>query len=751
MIGVEPLTQAEFSADTQTTIIGIPGAPLGTGWISGAIHPAERTRRALAGSDPGLADGGWQQRLELQVLPAPVPAAAAEVRHALAQPVVADAEHDDVRQSHTSVASVPAGTGGFQVVEVDPHDLSFSEDGDRTFVTNGIPPAQADENLAAMAGFLDGIRTNGQYAAVQSIGNVGYRTREWGSVSDRLSELGANPHGFTFLDPDKAGSHYAFFGGPPLTRQQMAQSSSNLPGTADGTFQDGALSGHAVMGHDGFFAPASDDEEIGAGGEAYDDIFTPATPWPETTGPDAPAYARALAYISANLRDFKDRYPKDVRQAYVDHVFAGLGDSSFTDARGEGRGDLYGIPYPDPNLPDSDKKPCAAGEGTDLPFLSGYSPQPPVTTEPFFTRLEFCTMVKELSSEFEDWDNVQTLFTRYDAALERGKDASKVDLVAAGEEVKNAVNPANLELVSELGYLFNDIGEVGGAEGGPFGLFATMFSIGSYIASDGQGEPISEQISTKVDDLGAAVDADVEATQETMDSVRAAAVSDYGRLEAVGKLSVDSLPNQKDLTGGFKVGSARYFYTTLMRLGYVVWQLKPLSPAAAPDPMSPAQCFINGDKNPPARHTWDSVPDSAWIALRTAPVGEGNDFETLVLAKNNVFGEGDTPPAEITDRMFGQVTRTKRPRAPRGQARHREVPVLLGVGRPGENQHVLFVREQFLTLSARERGAGIPNGSCDVLSPNSALRVSSLIGDHRPELGGQWRLAGIASRAWSSD
>ncbi len=661
MIGVEPLTQAEFSADTQTTIIGIPGAPLGTGWIWERSTP----QNAPDGHSPGptqgwlMADGSSDSSSKSFLLRFQ-PLRLKFDTHSLNPS--SPTQNTMTFGSHTtSVASIPAGTGGFQVVEVDPHDLSFSEDGDRTFVTNGIPPAQADENLAAMAGFLDGIRTNGQYAAVQSIGNVGYRTREWGSVSDRLSELGANPHGFTFLDPDKAGSHYAFFGGPPLTRQQMAQSSSNLPGTADGTFQDGALSGHAVMGHDGFFAPASDDEEIGAGGEAYDDIFTPATPWPETTGPDAPAYARALAYISANLRDFKDRYPTDVRQAYVDHVFAGLGDSSFTDARGEGRGDLYGIPYPDPNLPDSDKKPCAAGEGTDLPFLSGYSPQPPVTTEPFFTRLEFCTMVKELSSEFEDWDNVQTLFTRYDAALERGKDASKVDLVAAGEEVKNAVNPANLELVSELGYLFNDIGEVGGAEGGPFGLFATMFSIGSYIASDGQGEPISEQISTKVDDLGAAVDADVEATQETMDSVRAAAVSDYGRLEAVGKLSVDSLPNQKDLTDGFKVGSARYFYTTLMRLGYVVWQLKPLSPAAAPDPMSPAQCFINGDRNPPAGHTWDSVPDSAWIAFRAAPEGGANDFETLVLARNNVFGQGDTPPAEITDRMFGQVIRTNDP------------------------------------------------------------------------------------------
>ena len=108
-------------------------------------------------------------------------------------------------------ASYPPGYPAFQVVEVDPRDLSIVDN-----QTYAIGDQFANQSLDQMAGFINAARERQNYVAVQSIGSVGPNAAtagSWSNVTDALVGVGANPHFFN------TQGKYAFFGGPPLTRK----------------------------------------------------------------------------------------------------------------------------------------------------------------------------------------------------------------------------------------------------------------------------------------------------------------------------------------------------------------------------------------------------------------------------------------------------------------------------------------------------------------------------------------------------
>ncbi|EHN12932.1 hypothetical protein PAI11_02370 [Patulibacter medicamentivorans] len=626
LIGVEPLSADEFRVSgDQVSILGIPGAPLGTGWVwrNGSAQIPSKTGAAAPTQGWLMPDGtqASDQRFLLRFQPQ-------------RQAFDTQAPESSATQNAMTIAaatvhseSLPAGTAGFQVVEVDPYDMAV--EGNQTFVTNGSD--DAGDGLEAMAAFLDRIRANGTYAAVQSIGNVGYRASAWGAVSSSLIALGANPHGFNFLDPAKAGSHYAFLGGPSLSRAEVAQSSSNLlEGTTKDAYQRGSLDGHLTMRHDGVYAPAFDDATVG-GGAVYDGVFRPATPWPHATGPEAPAYAAAMTYLTSQLDDFKADYT-DIRDSYLRRAFLGVQDSVYHDSLGNDPGSLYGAKYP------GDGTTCAEKPGT------------PVDDPPVYSRDQFCDLVNELAKEFKWIDNTRSLFDAYEKALDRQQGKSGLDLATIGDQIDEQLSGSDNELVTLIGYLLNDIAEVGEVEGAPFGLFATLFEIGSYVASDGNGEPISDRIAARSDQLAKEMADSVADTEDAMDAVRAVAISDYGRLSTVGQLATSATPSVPNLVSGLELGADRYFTTALLRVGYEPWLLKPDRESDFPRPMPPATCRLAIERGP-GPFQWTNVPESAWIGFRRAPDGLKDDFQTIVMTPPRSITHV-APPEEITDRMF---------------------------------------------------------------------------------------------------
>ena len=347
-------------------------------------------------------------------------------------------------------------------------------------------------------------------------------------MNDALIAMGANPHLLNTI-----AQRYAFFGGPPLTRGEVAQSNSSIvvdPTTSPPAHQTGTLSGHARMRPDGFFAPASGATLAGSTDALYDIIFSPSQPWPYTAeagDPDAPAYAAAMKYITSNLGQDFDQWVPDVRQAY-------LGAPNYP-SWGTAQSTLANVQYPGDTTASCVKDQPVAPT-TDQEEASGEA----------YTRLQFCRLKAELSSEFGWLVDTKSFIDLIDAAFTRAAGTEAGELHALGDSIKAAVDPPNTDIVSPVLFMLESIGEladvlevVDPAVGVFAGFAADSYDLGSGIASN-EGVPVDQQISAKVDDLAAEVATNVSDAANSLDSVRAVAISDYGRLQALAKVYRES-------------------------------------------------------------------------------------------------------------------------------------------------------------------------------------------------------------------
>ena len=520
----------------------------------------------------------------------------------------------------------PIGPGqtGFHVVEIDPRDFSVA--GSDFFVTNG---PNAGQEIADMAARLSGVPGLGFYAAIQNVGYVQTnQSSDWKAVANAIAGLGGDPDTFYRV----AGS-YAFFGGPPLTRGEVLQSSSaNIidPTTTPPTIEPGTLSGRARIGHNGYYVPALPAGTDAPGDSLYDVIFTAPTPWPYTTGApaDVAAYKKAMAYITDNLDSLSD-YAPDLRQAYL-----GTPDFKYSDSRG----DLRAIAYP------GDNTTCGQNPGT------------PVSPNPGYTRTQFCNLVAELLREFEWLDNTQALVDRYKEALGISGGTQGLDLQTLGDNLKNAVKPPpDAEIVAPILDLLEAIAEAGivifgGPEDVPIALAlaAAMTDVGTVGATSAEGAPLGDTVSAKVDDLAADIGANIANGSNALNGIRSVAISDYGRLKALSALWTSARGETvSDLATQLTIGAEGYFSTTLVPLVYDVWRL--------PEGQNVYDCQPGGHIDPP----WVNAPTSSWVDFLEDYNVQGSTRLTRVRLLNQKDADaGNYPLASVTDPMFLPVSQS---------------------------------------------------------------------------------------------
>jgi hypothetical protein len=618
-IGVDPISDATFAdLNQQITIVGVPGGGKGSGWIM---------RRSTATVPPPgsntLPTQGWlmidgqktaQQMLRFRFQPERLPFDTSSPH----SPTVANTVN--IAGQYVS-ASGPPGDPAFQVVEVDPRDLSIVDN-----QTYAIGDQFAVQSLDQMAGFINAAREHQNYVAVQSIGSVGPNAAtadHWSHVTEALVAMGANPHLFNI-----GGSGYAFFGGPPLTREEVIQSSSNTvvnPTSSPPTHDTGALTGRLRMRPDGLLAPT-----LGPSGSPrssaslYDVILRPATPWPHTAAsdPEAPAYAAAMHYLTCNLGAFSDYIP-DLRTAYL--VNPGLPPDHIAD--------LKGIPYPGDNW-------------TCPPGTPGRT-----SSEPSFTREQFSDLQQELQTEFEDIADATKFIGIFQDALQYSGDKQGRDVQSIGEAINSSVDPPNDDVVSSVLFLFESIAEVGqlfdvtgeGVSAG-VGLLASIYDLGSSIASS-NGMPVSQDITATADDLGHEAETNVANAEEALNSILAVAVSDYGRLTAIEDLYKQSTATADDLETHLTAGASRYFVSELSPLEYSPYSMRYENPTAAPPPSSNCN-LVSGLYNFPG------APEGAWVPFLRHPVSASFDgWETRIVSDVGVLYYYYLPDS-VTTPMF---------------------------------------------------------------------------------------------------
>ena len=295
------------------------------------------------------------------------------------------------------------------------------------------------------------------------------------------------------------------------------------------------------MRPDGLFAPTSG--SLGSADSLYDVILRPSTPWPHTAeahDPDAPAYAAAMAYITCQLTNSTlSTYSPDVRTAYL----AGP-KISWSAALDE----LEKITYPGARWD------CPSGTPAPLP------------TNQTFTSDQFATLKDELENEFQWIADTYVFFDTIRDAFAFSGDKTGQSVQSIGEAISTAVEPPDTEILSSVLFLLESIAEVGevfevadeGVAAG-IGLLASSYDLGTGIASSVSGTPVGQQITAKADAFATEVQANVASAEEALDGIRAVAISDYGRLQAIRQLNAATNPTSTDLEKRLTAGASSYF------------------------------------------------------------------------------------------------------------------------------------------------------------------------------------------------
>ena len=281
----------------------------------------------------------------------------------------------------------------------------------------------------------------GHYVAVQSVGPVGPPqtgatqddAEHWKNVSDALIQMNANVDHFNRLDATKPATNgYAFFGGPPLDRTEVEQTSLAYvtdPTTSPPTTEPGALRGRLSVGTRRVLPAIA---ERGRGEARELALRHPAEPTSRHPGPtpprracrrgtalsEQPAYARgpemARAKGAARVLPVRRQPPPRVRQRPPDLM-----------EHGPGQHQRAPVTYP----------------GKDT--ICNAPPTPP-PADVGFSKCQFDNLVAELKTEFNWLDQVtgpKGLIATQKAALATSGDASLPDLNGAGPEHQDQPQP----------------------------------------------------------------------------------------------------------------------------------------------------------------------------------------------------------------------------------------------------------------------------------------------------------------------
>jgi hypothetical protein len=149
------------------------------------------------------------------------------------------------------------------------------------------------------------------------------------------------------------------------------------------------------------------------------------------------------------------------------------------------------------------------------------------------------------------------------------------DLEALGTKIKDSVKPPEDSAIvtSSLGFLENILAfteETTGPAGKVLKLFTSAYELGNAIATTAQGEPIGDQINTKVGDLAHDLASNIAGTANAMDSIRLVIISNWGRLKQLGPVANQApwVINAAGLSKALETSADAYFSSELLPVAY---------------------------------------------------------------------------------------------------------------------------------------------------------------------------------------
>ena len=620
--------------------VGIPHAGAGTGWMELDVGPV--------GADRSLLTGWLMPSRSFSAKQAPLYRLQPERPKFDTSLEVGANTNTMLLGKHRVTGSLPIEfDGGFHVVSFDPITLEPRKS--EVFLSCCPGAAAREASLSAMADFLRSVPPD--HVAIQSIGLIGAElpgdhppeeraNLGWYRVGAEISKLGGNPHTFNTVDPFSAESSYAFVGGADLGKDEVRDASTGLGETGD-------LQGRMSLGHDGVHVPLVADPTERREFSLYDTVFRDPTPWPYTAAaghPDADAYARALADITSALGF--GGYNGDLRQAYYRNLNIVWSDDLTK---------LATLRY------GGDNRTCLQ------------EPGPSRAQSPGYTREQFCTLVHQLEDEFTWIDRIRNnLFRPWSNALDSGSATQHADLQAIGKLIHDRVKAAEdagvaWSVGALLGKLITAVLTVQPEAEEAFKAWealVAMYEVGREMAditdpTTQTNAPVSEQVNTKVEDLGREIDTKITATRRTLEALRAVINSDYGRLRELGSVANNrEWTVQEELVADKLTAAAKAsFASELVPIPYGVHALQKSSSASNPWTLQRTGLPAPRCTDLFYGNTFDGSPPTAqmpWMGNYEVD-GYHGWWPTLLALGRHDLRDGSYPPASLTDEMFRPV------------------------------------------------------------------------------------------------
>ena len=513
-------------------------------------------------------------------------------------------------------------------------------------------------DLASLAGdpsrlvFVQGVNQPYRYAGDQGAPASNW----WYSIANQLDRLGGTAHVFnTAPTTFQAGSlsDYAAVGGQAVVdedRSVPVEVSGRIPDAWTGGQGQGSLQGVLHPNHNGWYTPVTD--KFSNDSTLQEIALAPPSEWPDMDTGEVQAYNWLVKNKELSIGE-------DIRTAYYDN------DSIDWAAR---KGTLQGLPYP------GDQRTCSDQPGTQ-------------TTNPGFTRQEYCAVNAELQQEFQWVADVSNYFVNVAQPFQQIQGKTHVDIQQLVSKIETAVDPPGsasttltdvLNIFSLVVGAFNagdiDVGLQIALNGS-----SAAFGIAGLFTDGANLDPVAAAIEVEAQELETTINNDIEATLGNLARLRDIVVADYAKLSQVAA-NVEGTwtwnTNVHDAAvDRLSISTQRTSDEALLGAAGTVFQVYPYDfwqhNSHAMTDATQFECFAGGQPNDRPFDWPFPSPPSGQARLQLNAEAYPNDREAVTAAPPWSFlvyrvevgvetqANGSPAPKSLTDQLF-------RPPAPDG-------------------------------------------------------------------------------------
>jgi hypothetical protein len=540
-VSVSGEDRAGLTAGKRFSVIGVPFAPDGSGYVS--VDPASRE----ACNEDAPPEGDLTGYLQKQYTTSPPTYGLAFDEYPHFDTRLPNPPANGNAMSVNGVtyrATLPEGSAGLHILALDrrtleplqfetvPFPIQQCTDFNFAVPTNTGNLAEDKIRQGNAAGLLKQAIDEGALVLVQSIGTPKPTTSEWTGIADQLVRIGGNRAVFNAIgngSPDAGQGVYALVGSTSGTAAEASQPLKSRPGRLLGALERNRTAS---------FEPMLADNLAGTINQQLIDIAyqpsRPFTPAFSTTGErNADLWLTQQMHLT----------PGDVRRDFV---------IDYTSNWGQAATELSAAQYP--------------GKLEENPF----------------SEAEFNKVKAALKNDVSAYNRVRHYLDEVRAPIEQSGLPAYIDLQKIGSDINNAIAP-RAQAAGKFDSLLMSIFNVNNLPLPPDerAVVSTIANVLSQVTiqSTPDGSPVGGDVNAQASDLAAQLVTRMDQARRGLLGLTRIIAGDGGKLTDMAarlndpgwKLPIEA---ESDASDAFRKSASRWFWSSLLPAAYQLWQLR---------------------------------------------------------------------------------------------------------------------------------------------------------------------------------